>query len=130
MTSYVTTQHDLTAYNITEIQGWIIDNYFQKIKVATNKLIFEWRALDHIPISNTNIKQSTDVSGTGCSPFSPFDWFHINSVDQNADGDYRHTSKCPATMDPSSSALVVSPPTSTRRPLPLRKFFHHHLALR
>jgi hypothetical protein len=39
---------------------------------------------------------STDTSGTGLEPRSPWDYFHINSVDKNKDGDYlissRHTS--------------------------------------
>lgn len=94
---YETLQHDLTDYNITEGQGWMINNWFQKVHIATNELLFEWSAADFVPITDTYIKpNSTDVSGTGLSPFSPFDWFHINSIDSFPNGDYlvsgRHVS--------------------------------------
>lgn len=95
-TLYNPEHHDLSDYNITSGQGWIQNCYFQHIEIGTNRLIFEWSALDHVPLSESFVMPSTtEVSGDGFSPTSPWDYFHINSVDQNADGDYlvsaRHT---------------------------------------
>ncbi|RMZ78874.1 hypothetical protein DV738_g3569, partial [Chaetothyriales sp. CBS 135597] len=97
MISYVPEQFDLTNWGVSTGQGWIMNNYFQKIQLGTNQLLYEWSALEHIPIDETTVlPNSTEVSGTGFDPTAPWDWFHINSVDQNADGDYlisaRHVS--------------------------------------
>ncbi|RMD42028.1 hypothetical protein DV735_g3074, partial [Chaetothyriales sp. CBS 134920] len=97
MIAYVPEQFDLTEWGVSTGQGWIMNNYFQKIQLGTNKLLFEWSAMDHISIDETTVlPNSTEVSGTGFDPTAPWDWFHLNSVDQNADGDYlisaRHVS--------------------------------------
>ena len=97
MTLYDPQQYDLTDWDISTGQGWIMDCYFQKLEIGTNRLLFEWSALDHVSISETTVApNSTEVSGNGLSSTLPWDWFHINAVDQNADGDYlvssRHTS--------------------------------------
>ncbi|RMZ76557.1 hypothetical protein DV737_g4751, partial [Chaetothyriales sp. CBS 132003] len=97
MTSYTPEPFDLTNWGVTTGQGWVMNNYFQKLELGTNRLLYEWSAMDHIPIDETTVvPNSTEVSGTGLNPTSPWDWFHINSVDQNADGDYlisaRHVS--------------------------------------
>ncbi|RMZ86759.1 hypothetical protein DV736_g6011, partial [Chaetothyriales sp. CBS 134916] len=97
MTSYTPEPFDLTDWGVATGQGWVMNNYFQKLELGTNRLLYEWSALDHIPMDETTVvPNSTEVSGTGLNPTSPWDWFHINSVDQNADGDYlisaRHVS--------------------------------------
>ncbi|KIX09280.1 uncharacterized protein Z518_00359 [Rhinocladiella mackenziei CBS 650.93] len=95
-TLYQPEHYDLTDYDITAGQGWIMNNFFQHIELGTKRLLFEWSALDHVPLSESFVMpNSTEVSGTGFSSTSPWDYFHINAVDQNADGDYlvsaRHT---------------------------------------
>lgn len=97
MTLYDPQQYDLTDWDISTGQGWVMDCYFQKLELGTNRLLFEWSALDHVAITETTVApNSTEVSGNGLSPTLPWDWLHINSVDQNAEGDYlvssRHTS--------------------------------------
>ena len=90
---YDSTQYDLSTYGI-EGQGWGINNYFQKVDIATNELLFEWSAADFVNVSDTYIKpDSTDISGTGLSQWSPFDWFHLNAVDQYPNGDYLVSSR-------------------------------------
>jgi hypothetical protein len=96
-TLYNPERYDLSAYNITSGQGWIMNCFFQHIEIGTNRLLFEWAALDHVPLNETFVlPDSTESSGTGLDPTTPWDYFHINSVDMNADGDYlvsaRHTS--------------------------------------
>ncbi|KEF54745.1 uncharacterized protein A1O9_09187 [Exophiala aquamarina CBS 119918] len=87
---------DLTAYGISN-QGWVQNTYFQHIELSTNQLIFEWSPVDHVSLDESWVSpNTTDVSGDGLTPTTPWDFFHMNSVDRNADGDYlvsaRHTS--------------------------------------
>lgn len=95
-TLYNPEHSDLSAYNITGGQGWIMNNFFQRLEIGTNRLLFEWSALDHVQPNETFVlPDSTEVSGDGFGSTTPWDYFHINSVDMNADGDYlvsaRHT---------------------------------------
>jgi len=96
LTLYNPEHYDLSDYNITTGQGWIMNCYFQKIEIGTSRLLFEWSALDHVALSESFVlPNKSEVSGLGFQPTSPWDYFHINSVDQNADGDFlvsaRHT---------------------------------------
>ncbi len=67
--------------NLTSVGGpangiafdWII----QEIDVATNQVIWEWHALGHVPIND---------SYTPYVPGQPFDYFHLNSIQQLSDG--------------------------------------------
>ncbi|KAI9370404.1 ASST-domain-containing protein [Aspergillus egyptiacus] len=73
--------------------GWILDAIFQELDLATGDLIFEWRASDHFPVNSTY--ESLPPGATGRARVSPFDAFHINSVDKDEHGNYiismRHT---------------------------------------
>lgn len=64
--------------------GWIYDCLFQEIDLDSGKLLFEWRATDHYPI----LDSLQPVGRTGSSAENGFDFFHINSIDKNSDGDY------------------------------------------
>ncbi|KAI6780902.1 uncharacterized protein J7T54_007382 [Emericellopsis cladophorae] len=68
---------------------WIYDGYFQEVDIATGELVFEWHASDHI--SATNSKQPLD--GTGGSFDNAYDFFHINSIDKDANGNYLVSSR-------------------------------------
>jgi hypothetical protein len=57
--------------------GTVIDWIIQEIDVATNKVIWEWHALGHIPISRSYARYSSG---------QPFDYFHLNSIQQLSDG--------------------------------------------
>ncbi|KAJ9298028.1 hypothetical protein DTO217A2_8525 [Paecilomyces variotii] len=97
MTIYQQRQWDMSAWNIRTGVGWIMESIFQEVDVETSEVIFEWRSLDHVdPTWSYTYPAATDTSGTGLEPHSPWDYFHINSIDKNEDGDYlissRHTS--------------------------------------
>ncbi|KAJ5500794.1 hypothetical protein N7453_009845 [Penicillium expansum] len=97
MTIYQQRQFDMTPWNVKTGVGWLMESVFQEIDVETNKVLFEWRSLDHVdPSSSYTWPSHTDTSGTGLNVHEPWDYFHINSVDKNAAGDYlissRHTS--------------------------------------
>ncbi|KAJ9617192.1 hypothetical protein H2200_000913 [Cladophialophora chaetospira] len=94
-TLYNPEHYDLSFYNISG-QGWVMNNFFQRLEIGTNRLMFEWSALDHVlPNETFVLPDTTEVSGDGLGSTTPWDYFHINSVDMNADGDYlvsaRHT---------------------------------------
>ncbi|OQE00152.1 hypothetical protein PENVUL_c057G03853 [Penicillium vulpinum] len=97
MTIYQQRQFDMTPWNIRTGLGWLMESVFQEVDVETNEVLFEWRSLDHVdPSLSYTWPSHTDTSGTGLNVHQPWDYFHINSVDKNAAGDYlissRHTS--------------------------------------
>lgn len=66
---------------------WIQDGIFQEIDIETGELVFEWRATDHIRMSDVfTVPNRKD--GHGKSKKDAFDYFHINSVDKTDSGDY------------------------------------------
>ncbi len=58
--------------------GAVTDGIFQEIDVRTGLVRREWDSLDHVPLGDS-YRPATD---TGTE--SPFDYFHINSIDQQA----------------------------------------------
>jgi hypothetical protein len=81
---------DLTTVGGLEL-GWIFDGVFQEIDIETGELLFEWRASKHYPVSTTY----EQLAGAGKDRASAFDYFHINSVEKDEQGNYivssRHT---------------------------------------
>ncbi|EED18827.1 conserved hypothetical protein [Talaromyces stipitatus ATCC 10500] len=76
------TTADLTSVGGPAV-GWVNDDMFLEIDIATMEILFKWRALDHVPINTTKaILTGTD----GLSRSNPFDWFHMNSVDVLGEG--------------------------------------------
>lgn len=97
MTIYHPRAADLSDWGIKDGMGWIQDGIFQEVDTETGKLLFEWRSLDHIdPHESWVPPASTEISGDGSTKDTPWDYFHINSVDKNDEGDYlisaRHVS--------------------------------------
>jgi hypothetical protein len=93
---YNTERADMAAQNITTGYGWLQNSIFQRIDVETNALLYEWSSAEHVGFDESYVQpDSTEVVGTGLTSDSPWDYFHINSMDENADGDYiisaRHT---------------------------------------
>ncbi|MGY1857523.1 arylsulfotransferase family protein [Modestobacter sp. SYSU DS0290] len=81
LTAYVKQEHDLRPVGGPE-DGWIWDGVVQEVDVATGEVVFEWRALDHVPLEQTRSELPED----GGTEEKPFDWFHVNSVAEDADG--------------------------------------------
>ncbi|EXJ90318.1 hypothetical protein A1O1_03417 [Capronia coronata CBS 617.96] len=102
MTIYEPTPADLSSFGIVS-QGWIYDSLFQEIDLETGELIFEWRASEHYRIDETfhSIEAETrrpDSSGNrvasiGTRRDAAWDFFHINSVDQDDRGNYYVSSR-------------------------------------
>ncbi|RAH44829.1 MFS general substrate transporter [Aspergillus brunneoviolaceus CBS 621.78] len=96
LTVYQQRQFDMSLWNVKTGMGWLMESVFQEVDVETNEVLFEWKSLDHVdPSAAYTWPSHTDTSGTGLDPRSPWDYFHINSIDKNSEGDYlissRHT---------------------------------------
>lgn len=69
------------------------DNGFQEVDIITGQTMFEWWALDHI--------RPNDIPGPVCNSRSaeePWDFFHINSVEKDDDGNFIISSRCKSTI--------------------------------
>ncbi|KIW56762.1 hypothetical protein PV05_05395 [Exophiala xenobiotica] len=97
MTQYLRSVYDLCPWSLCDGLGYIQQGAFQEVDVDSGKVLFEWTSLDHVHPSESYVDPgTTEISGSGENPASPWDYFHINSIDKNADGDYlisaRHVS--------------------------------------
>lgn len=97
MTQYIRSVHDLCPWGSCDGLGYIQSGLFQEVDVESGEAVFTWNSLDHVPPTESRVLPSTtEISGDGESPETPWDYFHINSVDKsNFDGNYlisaRHT---------------------------------------
>lgn len=82
--------HDLTEYGIED--GWIMESYIQEIDLATNALLFEWQALNHVNINDTLWGSTIRGHLTNTSEES-WDFFHINSIQKDHRGNYLISSR-------------------------------------
>jgi hypothetical protein len=73
---------DLSAVGGPE-EGYEFENYVQEVDIATGEVLMEWRAGDHVPVTDTFSELTEDADG---SEEAPFDWFHVNSVAPGPDG--------------------------------------------
>jgi hypothetical protein len=74
ITVYNSVQTDLTSVG-GPAAGTVLDSIVQEIDVATGRVLFEWHSLDHVPLTDTY-----------APVLDPFDYFHINSIDVDLDG--------------------------------------------
>ncbi|CAI6341338.1 unnamed protein product [Periconia digitata] len=77
---------DLTSMGGIE-DGWLMDSSFQELDIETGDLIFEWNATDHVGVNETYVSLAPD-DDFGRSAELAWDWFHINSVMKDENGDY------------------------------------------
>ncbi|MDQ6820771.1 MAG: arylsulfotransferase family protein [Actinomycetota bacterium] len=61
-------------------QQAVMDSVVQEIDIPTGLVLFQWDSLDHIPL--------TDSYQSPLKPHHLFDYFHVNSVDVDHDGNY------------------------------------------
>ena len=58
--------------------GRVVGGVVQELALPSGRLLHEWRSLDHVPVTETAIR---------AKPGPRFDYFHVNSIDLDADGD-------------------------------------------
>jgi hypothetical protein len=59
--------------------GTITDTAVQEIDMKTGLVRWEWHSLDHVAAAESETEASTNST--------PWDWFHLNSIDLEPDGD-------------------------------------------
>ncbi|KAI1839651.1 hypothetical protein JX266_014136 [Neoarthrinium moseri] len=87
VTLYIVKQADLTSVNGTK-DGYIYECAFQEINIETGELVFMWNATDHVALNETY-----NELGSAGDESSPFDFFHVNSVTKDPDGNYLISSR-------------------------------------
>lgn len=91
-TALITIYHQV-PYDLSSVggpaNGSVLDGVVQEVDVATGKVLFQWSSLQHVPLSDSYQPVPTSAS-------TPYDYFHINSVNLDQDGNLlvsaRHTS--------------------------------------
>lgn len=89
ITAYNVTTGDLTSVN-GSANGTVLDSMVFELDIKTSEVLWHWSSLEHVPIDRTHAFLR---EGQG-SPESPFDYFHVNSIDMAGDNvliNGRHT---------------------------------------
>ena len=78
-----TVQMDLSSIGAPR-NSQVLESIIQEVDIASGRLLFEWRSLQHIPVSASEAPHA-----------EPYDYLHINSIQQLPDGNLlvsaRHT---------------------------------------
>jgi hypothetical protein len=73
-------------------EGEIFDGVIQELDIASGRVLFEWKASDYIRPDESTMKAPRAQEG---KKTPPFDYFHVNSVAEDLDGNLlvsaRHT---------------------------------------
>jgi hypothetical protein len=76
--AYTTATADLTSIGGPADQT-VINGVVQEVDIRTGRVLFEWSSEDHVPFSQSE-------QPLPASPTTPWDWFHINAVHIDTDG--------------------------------------------
>jgi hypothetical protein len=76
--AYNRVRYDLRRYGGRR-NGEVLDNVIQEIDLDTGRLLFEWHSLGNIGLRESHDRPADDGS--------PFDYFHLNSMEVGPDGD-------------------------------------------
>jgi arylsulfotransferase ASST len=60
-------------------RGVVVNAIVQEIELPSGRVLFEWKSLDHVPITESH---------AGPSSRAAYDYFHVNSVELDRDGNY------------------------------------------
>jgi hypothetical protein len=79
------TAYDAIDCNMSAVGGpresAVADTLMQEIDLRTGLVMYEWHSLDHVPLASSYSSPATT------SRADPFDYFHINSLNVEQDGD-------------------------------------------
>ncbi|BCS20067.1 arylsulfotransferase family protein [Aspergillus puulaauensis] len=79
---------DLTPWGAAPEQQWIVDAIIQELDIETGELLFEWSSLDHVLPDEAILPINPGQAGSGYNSSDAWDYFHINSVDKDSEGNY------------------------------------------
>ncbi|KAF2495421.1 hypothetical protein BU16DRAFT_460908 [Lophium mytilinum] len=87
ITVYDVHQVDLTSVGKSK-DGYVWDSVVQEINIYNGELLFQWRASDHYNV----VDSFHDVGDEGAQD-TPWDFFHINSIEKDPWGNYLVSSR-------------------------------------
>ncbi|MBA3426143.1 MAG: arylsulfotransferase family protein [Rubrobacter sp.] len=67
-----------------ESDATVLDGIVQEVDIETGEVLFEWHSLDHVGFDESYVK--------------PYDYFHINSIDVDSDGNLLVSSRTTSTV--------------------------------
>jgi hypothetical protein len=85
LTAYVPTQTDLSPIGGPK-DGAVWEGIAQELDLQTGEVLFEWRSLNHVGVQETYREPPQD-------PGTALDYFHINSIDIDFDGNFLISAK-------------------------------------
>ncbi|KAI1769285.1 ASST-domain-containing protein [Hypoxylon sp. FL1150] len=85
---YQPVARDLKGWGGSPQQQWIVNAIIQELDITTGELLFEWASLDHISPDEAILPLNPGQAGSGYNSSDAWDYFHINSVDKDSDGNY------------------------------------------
>ncbi|KAM0556863.1 hypothetical protein ACHAPJ_005535 [Fusarium lateritium] len=85
---YQPVPRDLRKWGAKPEQQWIVNAIIQELDISTGKLLFEWFSLDHVQPDEAVLPINPGQAGSGYNSSDAWDYFHINSVDKDAQGNY------------------------------------------
>jgi hypothetical protein len=65
-------------------RGYVIDQVVQEVTIPDNRVLFSWSAVRHIPLDESYLRPG---------PTGTWDPFHVNSIDEDSDGDLLITAR-------------------------------------
>jgi hypothetical protein len=64
-------------------RGEVYEGVVQELDIATGRVLFQWNSLEHVRLAESYVDPpSASADGTA----APYDYFHVNSVSEDADG--------------------------------------------
>jgi hypothetical protein len=90
ITIYNTVPYDLSSIG-GPANGSVIEGIAQEIDVASGAVLLEWHSLDHVALTESNMPVPTTAA-------TPYDYFHINSVKLDTDGNLLISSRNTSTV--------------------------------
>ncbi|KAH6654452.1 ASST-domain-containing protein [Truncatella angustata] len=85
---YQPVPRDLTAFGARPEQQWIVNAIIQELDITTGDVLFEWASLDHVSPDESVLPINPGQAGSGYNSSDAWDYFHINSVDKDPEGNY------------------------------------------
>ncbi len=84
LVAYDVVPRDLTSVGGVK-NGWVYDSVVQEVDIATGRVLFDWRSLGHVPLVESMLRKPVEAAA---KRKGAFDYFHINSVEIDKDGDF------------------------------------------
>lgn len=85
---YQPVPHDLSPFGAKKNQQWVVDSIFQELDIETGEVLFEWSSLEHVSPEDSVLPVNPGHAGSGFNSSDAWDYFHINSVDKDDEGNY------------------------------------------